>query len=305
MHVDKSIFIQESPKAVFDAVSNFHSWSIWSPWLVLDPEAKVNVREDGKFYEWEGKRIGSGEMSVVKEEGVERVDYQLTFLKPWKSKSSVSFVIKEEGDGVQLHWTMDGGLPFFLFWMKKMMEAFIGMDFDRGLVMLKDYVEVGETKATLSFNGMNSFEGCKYIGISAECSIDGLAEVMERDFTKLMTFIMDGRQENMNGHAFTIYHKWDVVNKKTKFTSCIPVHNLPDDVLEGVITGNVPSAKFHVVHQKGPYRYTGNVWAAQYTCLRSKEFQQNKSIAPMEFYLNSPKNTEENDLETEVWFAAK
>ena len=35
---------------------------------------------------------------------------------------------------------MRGALPWFLFWMRPAMETFIGMDYERGLKMLKDWL---------------------------------------------------------------------------------------------------------------------------------------------------------------------
>lgn len=64
-HVNKEIIIDASAQKVFSIINDFHHWSIWSPWLVAEPEAKVTVREDGKFYEWSGKRVGAGEMTIV------------------------------------------------------------------------------------------------------------------------------------------------------------------------------------------------------------------------------------------------
>lgn len=304
-HIDKSIVINAPIEKVYEIIGDFHHWNRWSPWLIMDEKAKVNVREDGKYYEWDGEFVGSGNMTITSEEANKVVHIDLLFLKPWKSKSKVTFQLKQEGDAVRLHWIMDGSLPFFMFWMKKMMEAFVGMDFERGLMMAKDVAELGDIQAKMTIEGMDNFKGCSYIGIQNEATMDDLGPLMEANYSKLMTYIMDGRQENMDGNPFTIYHKWDMINRKVKFTSCIPVHKQPTDAPEGTIAGSVPATKVHVIHQKGPYRYIGNVWSAQHNRMRSKVFKNQKSIHPMEVYLNSPKDTAENDLESRVLFPAK
>lgn len=304
-HIDKSIVINAPIEKVYEIVSDFHHWNRWSPWLVMDEEAKVNVNEDGKYYDWDGEFVGSGNMTITSEEANKVIHIDLLFLKPWKSKSKVTFLLKQEGEAVRLHWIMDGSLPFFLFWMKKMMEAFVGMDFERGLTMAKDVAELGDVQAKMTIEGMDNFKGCLYIGIEAEATMDQMGPIMEKNYEKLMTYIMDGRTENMDGNPFTIYSKWDIINRKVNFTCCIPVHKQPSDAPVGTISGSVPATKVHVIHQKGPYRYTGNVWSAQHNRMRSKVFKNQKSIHPMEFYLNSPKNTAENDLETRVLFPAK
>lgn len=132
--------------------------------MILEPEATVNVEEGGKYYEWNGARIGSGNMRVSSEKENEFVELDLTFLKPWKSTSKVGFYMKEQGEGTEVTWTMDGSLPFFMFFMKKMMETFVGMDYDRGLRLLKDVVEDGEVHSKLDIEGKGEYPGGKYIG---------------------------------------------------------------------------------------------------------------------------------------------
>lgn len=304
-HVERSISINAPIDKVFNTINDFHTWTDWSPWLVAEPEAKVNVREDGKFYEWEGDIVGAGEMTITNEVINTSIDIDLMFLKPWKSKAKVSFQLKEDGENTVVLWDMDSSLPFFMFWMKKMMEAFIGMDYERGLTMLKDYVELGKVPHILTVKGMKDFGGHTYIGIKSTVSMKNMGPKMEEDYTKLMTYMMDGKQDVMDGDAFSIYHKWDIVKGEAAYTACVPVKEIPSDLPQGVITGSVPATKVHVIHGKGPYRFTGNIWSAQYMRKQSKKFKSNKGVDPMERYLNSPKNTEENDLETEVLFAVK
>ncbi|MDB2657073.1 SRPBCC family protein [Crocinitomicaceae bacterium] len=305
MHIERSGLINASLDEVFKIVSDFHTWTEWSPWLVTEPGAKVNVREDGKYYSWEGDVVGAGEMTISNEVENTSVDIDLMFLKPWKSKAKISFHMKKEGDGVRLSWDMNSSLPFFLFWMKKMMEAFVGNDYERGLTMLKDYSEQGKVPHTITVKGMDEFKGKKYIGIKRNFAVKGIPDAMREDYTKLMEYVMGGYADKQDGASFTIYHKWDMVSGEASYTACVPVTEVPTDLPTGVITGSVPATKVHVVHGKGPYRFTGNIWSAQYLRQRGKKFKANKGVDPMEVYLNSPMNTDENDLETEVLFAVK
>ncbi|MCR9173941.1 MAG: SRPBCC family protein [bacterium] len=305
MHIERSVLINAPIDKVFKIVSDFHTWTDWSPWLVAEPEAKVNVREDGKFYEWEGEIVGAGEMTIAKEVENQSVEIDLMFLKPWKSKAKVSFLMKEEGDGVRLTWDMDSSLPFFLFWMKKMTEAFVGMDYERGLTMLKDYVEQGKVPHTMTVKGIQDFSGSKYIGIRRNAAIKDLSNAMSEDYTKLMGYVMENHADKKDGDAFSIYHKWELVKGQTTYTACVPVSEVPSDLPEGMISGSVPATKVHVIHGKGPYRFTGNIWSAQMMRQRGKKFKGNKNVDPIERYLNSPMDTHENDLETEVLFGVK
>lgn len=305
MHIERSVLINAPIEKVFKNVSDFHTWTDWSPWLVTEPEAKVTVREDGKFYSWEGDIVGAGEMTISNEVENTSVDYDLQFLKPWKSQAKVSFKMKQEGEGVRLSWDMDSSLPFFLFWMKKMTEAFIGNDYERGLTMLKDYTENGAVPHKITVKGMQDYKGGKYIGIKRDVATKDIPKYMSEDFKKLLEYTMGSHADKMEGAGFSIYHKWDMVTGQASYTACVPMSEIPSDLPSGVITGSVPATKVHVIHGKGPYRFTGNIWSAQYMRQRGKKFKANKGVDPMEVYLNSPMDTQENDLETEVLFAVK
>ena len=116
--VEKSITINASTNKVKSIISDFNHWKHWSPWLILEPGCKVRVATDGKMQEWEGNRIGSGVIKVTKESEFV-VNYDLTFLKPWKSVAKTDFILEEVGQkATKLTWTMDSSLPFFMFFYK-------------------------------------------------------------------------------------------------------------------------------------------------------------------------------------------
>ncbi|MCT4582398.1 MAG: SRPBCC family protein [Flavobacteriales bacterium] len=299
--VKKSIVIKASPEKVYGVVADFSQWQPWSPWLIMEDGVKVNVRADKKYYEWEGDLVGAGNMTVASEKEFTRIDYDLMFLKPWKSKAKVAFELEKQGDETLVTWYMNSSLPFFLFWMKKMTENFIGMDYDRGLKMLKDYVEDGTVHSKLSFKGISQFEGAKYIAINTECAIQDMPENSKRDFTKLMTYMRDNHADIMD-KAMSIYHKWDMRKQRVNYSACAIVSEIPKDLPAGFVTGEYPKAKVYAVHHTGPYHHIGNAWTAQMMRQRGKVFKPSKQLHPMEYYINSPFDTDELALETEVLF---
>ena len=114
-YVEKTITIAANLEKVKSVITDFNHWKAWSPWFILEPEAKEYVSEKGKRHEWEGKRIGSGIIKVVAEEEL-LIKYDLKFLKPWKSESKSDFILeKMDENTTKLTWTMAGSLPFFMF----------------------------------------------------------------------------------------------------------------------------------------------------------------------------------------------
>lgn len=304
MNISRSIEIMAPADKIHNTLNNFNHWAHWSPWLICEPDAKVTVAEDNKFQEWEGVRIGSGNMKVIKEEENKSIDYELTFLKPWKSNAKTRFEFTHEGDSIKVVWSMDSSLPWFMFWMKNMMQAFIGMDYERGLNMLKEYVEEGVIKSKLDFKGQSSYPGCKYIGIKTNCSVNEIGELMRADFEKIRLYANNDK-ENLEGTPFSIYHKWDVVKKRVSYTAGVPVKSHPDDLPDGMITGEIPSTEVYTLRHTGPYLHLGNTWSTLYAMHRAKEFKSKKGIHPFEIYGNVPGEVPDEELITDIHFAVK
>lgn len=303
-HVEKSITIGASVEKVKRILGDFNHWLAWSPWLITEPDAKVSVSDDGKKQEWEGKRVGSGIMEITSESDT-LIKCDLTFLKPWKSEAKADFLIQAESENsTKLTWTMDGSLSFFMFFMKTMMERMIGMDYDRGLLMLKDYIEKGSVDAKLEFLGESDYAGCNYVGIKSECTIDNIGEVMEGDFKKLVEFAK-ANAETVTDEWFTIYHKFDINKNKVVYTSGIGVKTEMQNLSGGLINGSIPSTRLQIVRHVGPYELSGNAWSAIMAMERAKEFKNNKKIPMMEFYRNSPIETKPKDLISDICMAVK
>jgi len=185
------------------------------------------------------------------------------------------------------------------------MEIFVGMDYDRGLTMLKDLVETGSSNSTLTFNGVKSFYATKYIGIKSQCTSSNLAQSMEKDFTQLMGFIREKAGENAHGNPFSIYHEFDVMKGKVIYSACHPITEIPAEIPENFYTGELPKMKVYTVSHTGPYRHIGNAWAAGMMHQRAKKFKPSRKQPPMEIMYNSPMNTPPNELISEILFPVK
>lgn len=304
MHIERAISIDASPEKVFNVISNFKEWVPWSPWLLMEPECELSYAEDGKSYDWKGNRIGSGGMTILDSEENKWINYDLVFLTPWKSESKVRFELKEEGGQTHLTWLMDGKLPFFLFFMKKSMEAYVGADYERGLDMLKVYVETGEVPSKLEFKGESNYAGSTYVGVKTNTGIEVIDKSMESDFTKLKEFI-DQNPDNIDGAPFSIYHKWDLVKNKVHYTAAIPVKEVPDSLPTGCFSSSIPATKVHTIRHVGPYQHVGNAWSTAMSMMRNKEFKAVKGIHPFEIYQNDPATTDSKELISDITFAIR
>lgn len=305
LNIKKSITIDAPIKQVYETVSDFHHWQAWSPWLIMDPKAEVNVRKDGKFYTWTGEMTGDGEMTVLQEAQNQSIDYDLTFLKPWKSTAKVRFELEGLEGKTKTTWLMDSSLPFFLFFMKKSMTTLIGMDYDRGLNMLKEYVELGTVHSRLDFKGESEFPGCSYIGIRTTCHLDDMGPRMQSDLEELHSYIQNHEALKTGQPPFSIYHKFDTAKNKAEYTSGVPVKELPDSVPYNFVTGTIPATKIYTLNHIGAYQHLSNAWSTMYSMHQRKKIKLKKGIHPFETYDSDPTMVAPKDLVTGIHFAVQ
>jgi len=304
INISRSIEIKASASTVFSLLNNFDKWKEWSPWIVIEPDATVTVAEGKKYFQWQGKRIGSGNMKILSERENEYVDCDLNFLKPFKSHATARFELKTNNDSVLVTWSMDSQLPFFLFFIKKMMEAYISSDYDRGLNMLKALSEKGVIPSKVTVIGKENFQGCKIIGMKSSCNIEVMKTKMSEDFSKTWAFVSKD-EGNLAGEAITLYHKFDLVNDSVTYTSGFTVKKIPTDLPDGLVSEEIPNTSVFTIEHTGAYTFLGNVWSTLYSMGRNKEFKINKKIPTFEVYLNDPATTPENELITKVCFPIK
>lgn len=299
--VEKSIFINTSVEKAYEVVRDFGRWPLWSPWLIAEPDASVVVAEDGMSYQWEGAVVGSGKMEIISDEMNKRIEYRLTVLAPMKSVCDVYFAFEAIDGGVKVTWHMLGSLPFFLFWMTKMMSVWIGMDYERGLKMLKDYIEIGSVPSKLEFERRRRIEGFKYLGIRTSCPMAEIGPHMERDMERLCS-MMKSKRISVSGPPFAIYHKWQMVKGIAEYTTGLPMESIPSDLPSEFETGELPTCNVFAVTHTGPYRHIGNAWSAGVMYARNRKIKQSKKAHPFELYLNDPAETPENALKATICF---
>ncbi|MEJ6723091.1 MAG: SRPBCC family protein [Akkermansiaceae bacterium] len=281
--VSKQKIISAPLGQIYDEVRDFNSWRRWAPWLTVEPDCALTYSPSGDSYGWAGQVIGSGKMTVTAEEKNKWIVYDLEFFKPWKPKAKVRMNFREVSDGVEVTWTMDSSLRFFMFWMVGMMEGLIGMDYDRGLAMLKDQIELGEVSSKLEFSGEKQIAGFRYLGKERECPIADIGKTVEADIAKLENTVEKFGIKSM-GKPFAVYHKWDLKKKVARFTIGLPIGNSSTSYPEGVFSADMPPVSVYPIRHTGLYRHVGNAWAAGISHGRAKKFKQSRKAHPFEIY---------------------
>lgn len=304
--VTKSTTINAPIDKVRPLIENFQNWDSWSPWRIVEPECPTEVTgspgEVGHKMSWDGEIIGSGSntLNSIKSDSI---SYDLAFLKPFKSKAKVSFQIAEQNDQTKVTWTMDSSMPFFLFFMVKTMKNWIGMDYDRGLRMLKEISENGEVKASTTNKGIQDYEGFSYVGIRRSCHFSEMPKLMSKDFERLVNDVVVERKKGAR-HWVCLYPKFDMSSMKVTYIAAISDEDLKGENLgSDYETGKIADSKAVEIHHEGSYEFLGNAWSMAMMYVRAKKYKA--SGIPFEQYWNSPMEVKPEELKTSIFMPIK
>lgn len=301
-HVQRTISIDKDIKSVRDVLTNYQDWPKWSPWLFMEPTAKLEYRGDAGVaqhgYKWNGDVVGSGDM-ILTSVSDNKLMMDLQFFKPFKSKAKVAFDLKSTGaNQTEVTWHMDGALPIFLFFMTKMMKAMIGNDYERGLKMLKDYLEKGEVWTKSELEGVVDIAGQTYVGIRRDdVPMKKIGDAMKEDFPALVAFVQEHGLEQ-SGVPMSVTHKVNLVKGICSFSAAIPVSN--PKASGKVSVGKIEPCRALKITHTGAYHHLANPWSMAENIRRNKKLKPAKQ-ACFERYISDPGEVDEKDLVTEIY----
>lgn len=268
--------VMASPiEKVFEVLRDIHSCPDWSPWLIADPDFKLDVQND--YYSWEGAISGSGRMDLVRDEANESITYDLSFVKPWKSQARIHISLAVKGDATEVTWTLEHSLSFFLFWKKKSIQAYLEVDYDRGFLMLKNLIETGSVPSHLEFLGREPSPSFVGVGIKRSGSMNGFEQDIETSYKEVRDYYPEGQ-------VFSVYYTWDLVRKEVAYFIGVRLDKTPGVIPDGMELINVPGMEVYALRHRGPYSHLSNGWSAGRMHGRAKIFRQSKRFPPFEIY---------------------
>ena len=273
--ISRTQVIASPIEKVFEVLRDIHSCPDWSPWLIADPDFKLDVQND--YYSWEGAISGSGRMDLVRDEANESITYDLSFVKPWKSQARIHISLAVKGDATEVTWTLEHSLSFFLFWKKKSIQAYLEVDYDRGFLMLKNLIETGSVPSHLEFLGREPSPSFVGVGIKRSGSMNGFEQDIETSYKEVRDYYPEGK-------VFSVYYTWDLVRKEVAYFIGVRLEKTPGVIPDGMELINVPGMEVYALRHRGPYSHLSNGWSAGRMHGRAKIFRQSKRFPPFEIY---------------------
>ena len=306
--ISRSETIDVSSEKAIEVAANFETWRTWSPWLMVEPEAIVEVsrppNEVGSTYRWEGDICGAGQLTHQEVTPGKNVRCKLEFFRPMKSVCETEFTaVAVTKERCELTWTMRGKLPWFLFWMKGMMETFIGMDYERGLRMLKEYAETGQVSSKLEIVGVEQQPERKLIGLVGGATMDEIGEKMNQTMQQVDASLPDS-DDRQTAAAF--YHPTSDLRKRWfDFTAGYLFQRDPKQMVGSLVTETIPAGRYFVVRHVGCYQHLGNAWMGGVQMIRHHKLKMAKA-GGYEIYQDSLEDDElDKDRVTDVYIPIK
>ena len=146
--IQRSISIDAKPETLAGLIEDFHQWSNWSPWEMLDPTLSRTYSGSssgiGAVYEWEGnKKVGKGRMEVIDISENSRILIKLDFFAPFEAHNTAEFTLHQVGSSTNVTWAMVGpaSFPVKILHLLMNIDKMVGKDFENGLVNLKMLAE--------------------------------------------------------------------------------------------------------------------------------------------------------------------
>lgn len=145
--VKKSINVNSDISKCYDMVADLNNYRDWNPWSKMEPDAKKSIsgtpKTVGHRYDWEGKKIGVGSLTVKRVELNKAVDLDLEFVKPFKSLADDNWVFEQlPNNQVKITWSNSGDLPPGMArLMGPMITKNLNKQFEQGLNSIKEMCE--------------------------------------------------------------------------------------------------------------------------------------------------------------------
>ncbi|MEE4176018.1 MAG: SRPBCC family protein [Bacteroides sp.] len=147
--IEREVIINCPKDEVFQRVRSLEFQEEWSVWGKLDPNAQYTYTgvdgTVGSVQSWEGnKDLGKGEQEITGITEGERIDFEIRFIKPYKSTSDLFITTEALGESETLvKWGMVGKIPvpMNLYMLFSNMNKTLGTDLEEGLQNLKMIME--------------------------------------------------------------------------------------------------------------------------------------------------------------------
>ena len=148
VHVEQTIEMSASPKAIFEEVNNLKNWENWGPWINMDT-AMIQSYEgtaDGgigmiRKFKSNNKDVGIGEMEIIESRPYEFIKNELRFGPNKNNTGYGSWTFEPIGENTKVTWAFDAEMNGIVRFFAPAMDQMMSPIFQQGLDNLKILAE--------------------------------------------------------------------------------------------------------------------------------------------------------------------
>jgi effector-binding domain-containing protein len=221
--VSANINIKASPATVFHQVDKLKNWENWSPFetdSTIVNTYEGNERGKGAIRHWNGKKAGSGTITILESEPYNKIVNKLEFGDGSGGEGSWSF--NSANDSLHVNWTITiNNLSYPMGrLMSPLMKMILKPMLEKGLVSLR---EVSEKEGYSPDIKIVELPQITTLAIYDSAKISGIGALLQTNYGRIMDFIkLRGYQ--ITGAPLAIYHNWDPAGY-IKISAAIPLIN--------------------------------------------------------------------------------
>ncbi len=289
-HVERNLEIDAPRDIVHEQLRNFKNLKNWSPWHVYDPNMKTDISgtdgEPGAVYSWSGNdEVGTG-TQTLKSVSPDRIDIDVK-IQDWGTTWPAYFAIQEKGKKTEVTWGMDMQVPFpwNAFAMLTDVNAFVGKDFENGLLNLKKVCEqIAHPKYRGFEVGETELPARYYAAVRREVAFQDIPAFYGGNLPELMNWVTT-QKLTPAGAPTGLYWTYDETAGKTDMAAAIPVmeQGKGKDSVQIVV---LEAGRALVVDYYGPYEKTGEAHLALDDYMKEKKLQYRPPV--IEEYITDP-----------------
>lgn len=145
--ISKTIIVNAAIKDCYMKIADLNNYKQWNPFAQMEPDASSFISGEantvGHQYTWDGKKIGTGGLTILTVTPYTSIELELAFLKPFNSKAKDAWSFEQlPNNQVKITWANTGELKFPVArLMGPMIHKNLSQQFEKGLENIKTLCE--------------------------------------------------------------------------------------------------------------------------------------------------------------------
>ena len=297
--VSRSLDIDAPLPRVFAAVVDFRTWPEWSPWLLHEPDARVEFSEhperEGGYFSWDGERIGAGKLTHESIVDGKRILGRIEFIRPFRSVSTVRWEFEPAGERTRVTWQMEGRMPFLLRFMTRRIEPMVGRDYDLGLALLNGYLNAETAHPRINFVGEETLEDFSYWAVPSRGTLRQL-EAARKPAIEALRVAARGR----SGLPLTLYRNLDPLQPGYDAEIALPIADTTPD--SNYTRRRFSGGRYFRLDIRGSHEFLPLGWYALASHVRMLGIKPDGGRRALEIYHDDPATTvDSNEILTALY----